>query len=185
MSKDEKIQSWEKHYSNAKEKEFYSIKRIDILTISISGACIYIVFEILRFLNSTDSTGILSCTILLKISAIASVFAITMNFLSQILGFQANKYEANYSREVINQIEDEVKNDEKLKYLVELMEHLCPHWLYPQESMLPLLIKMLPYFQHSHMPLPRSNRYVHVLLRIWRLCYYIHSSKYSNRLHQS
>lgn len=40
MTKDEKIDAWDKHYSRAKDKEFYSIKRIDILTISISGACI-------------------------------------------------------------------------------------------------------------------------------------------------
>jgi hypothetical protein len=114
MSKDDKIQAWEKHYSSSKEKEFYSIQRIDLLVISISGACIYIVFEILRFLNSANVSNIQSCTILLKVSAIFSALAISINFLSQIFGYHANKYEAIYSREVINQLEGDTKDDEKL-----------------------------------------------------------------------
>lgn len=114
MSNKEKIEAWEKHYSKAKEKEFYSIQRVDILTISISGACIYIVFEILRFLNSAAFVHTQTCTALLKISAIASVLAIAINFLSQILGYHANKFEAIYSREVVNQLEDEIEDDKKL-----------------------------------------------------------------------
>lgn len=113
MSNDEKIQAWEKHLSRAKEKEFYSIQRIDLLTISISGACIYIAFEILRFLNSPTGVHTQACTVLLKISAIASVLAITINFLSQILGYHANKYEAKYSQKTINQLEgDDIEEAE-------------------------------------------------------------------------
>ena len=108
MSGENKIQSWENHYSNAKERQMYSIKRIDLLTISISGACIYIVFEILRFINSSEYTDIQSCVVLLKISAVSAIFAIAINFISQVFGYLANKYEAKYSREVIDQIENKI-----------------------------------------------------------------------------
>ncbi|MGV8094477.1 MAG: hypothetical protein AB2L24_21700 [Mangrovibacterium sp.] len=112
--KEQKIKAWEQHYSMAKEKQSYSIGRIDLLTVSISGACIYIVFEILRFLNGPDAVRINSDTTLLKFSAIASVLAIAINFFSQIMGYKANEFEALYSREVINQLEDDIEDDTKL-----------------------------------------------------------------------
>lgn len=112
-----KLENWEKHLAGAKEKEFYSIKRIDVLIISISGACIYIVLETLKFLHTPEiiKLNLSSCTILLKISAISSVIAIAINFVSQISGYKANGYEAKYSREVINQLEDGVNDENKLE----------------------------------------------------------------------
>jgi len=117
MPNEDKIQEWEQHRTNAKEKEFYSIQRFDILAISISAACIYIVFEILRFLKNPANMHSETCTVILKISAIASVFAIIINFLSQILGYHANKLEAEYSQEVINQLKGEITDDIKLNVI--------------------------------------------------------------------
>ncbi|GET35034.1 hypothetical protein PbJCM13498_38970 [Prolixibacter bellariivorans] len=117
MSKKKKIKAWEQHYANAKEKEFYSTRRIDLLIISISGACIYIVFEILRFINSEGSKITGTPTILLKLSAILAVCAIIVNIFSQYWGFLANGYEARYSRAVINQIEENKDDNNELEVL--------------------------------------------------------------------
>ena len=114
MSKEEKIQSWEKHYYDALDKKFYAIKRIDLLTISISGATIYIVFEILRFFKS-NIVYLNTDTFLLKISAISAVFAIAVNLASQFTGYKANDYEAIFSRKVIDQISEDINNNDDLK----------------------------------------------------------------------
>lgn len=99
-----KIERWEKHQTGALERKFYSIQRIDLLIITISGACIYIVFQILQFLQSSDAHCINPSTILLKVSAIFSVLAIVVNFLSQISGYHANKNEAHYANGFIKQL---------------------------------------------------------------------------------
>lgn len=112
MVDQKKIDRWEKHYSGALERKFYSIQRIDLLIITISGACIYIVFQILQFLQSPDADCINQSTILLKVSAIFSVLAIVVNFLSQISGYHANKNEALYANRFIKQLIAD-KMDEK------------------------------------------------------------------------
>lgn len=117
MNKEEKIKAWDKHYSQAKEKEFYSIKRIDILTISISGACIFTTFQILKFMHSPETSNLCSNTTLLKVSAFLSVVAIIINFASQITGYHANKFEAIYSQEVLNQIKENEENKSKLEQI--------------------------------------------------------------------
>jgi len=99
--KKQKIAEWEKHSDIAGKKAFYSIQRIDLLVISISGACIYIAFEILRFVNSGGTALRVEHTWLLKASAIFAVLAIGINFISQITGYKANKNEEIYARGVI------------------------------------------------------------------------------------
>jgi hypothetical protein len=112
--KNQKLESWREHYSLAKEREHYSITRIDLLIISISGACIYIVFQILQFLNSPSADNLCQSTILLKLSAIVSVFAIATNFVSQITGYLANKYEALYSQRTIDQLIRDMEDESEL-----------------------------------------------------------------------
>ena len=115
MTNSEKIQSWEKHLSRAQDQKLYSMQRIDLLIISISGACIFIVFEILRFLKTTPNLHLDPATILLKISAICSVIAIGVNFLSQIFAYHANRFEVIFSRMVINQLDEDKMDDVALK----------------------------------------------------------------------
>lgn len=117
--KNQRLNDWNDHLAGAKDKEFYSLRRIDILLITISGACIYIIFEFLKFMNTTDSAiDFHSHLILLKLSAIFSVGAIAVNFLSQIFGYHANRFEVLYSREQINQIEEGIDDvDCKLRFI--------------------------------------------------------------------
>jgi len=114
----QKLNDWNIHLAGAKDKQFYSIRRIDILLITISGACVYIVFEFLKFMNTTKSIIDFQFNInLLKACAISSVAAIAINFISQIFGYHANKVEVQYSREIINQLEDHVSDKCKLNIL--------------------------------------------------------------------
>lgn len=66
---------------------FYSIQRIDLLIISISGAGIYITLETLKYLvekNLIDSLQI-------KLAGGFFVVAIIVNFISQFTGQKANE----------------------------------------------------------------------------------------------
>ncbi|MBS3993069.1 MAG: hypothetical protein KGZ87_05075 [Bacteroidetes bacterium] len=69
------------------EGMFYSIQRIDLLIISISGAGIYVCLETLKFLTETEN----DVNLIIKISAVFFLFAIIVNFLSQIFGYKSNE----------------------------------------------------------------------------------------------
>lgn len=110
-----KLQNWHKHQEDALERQLYSIKRMDVMVVSLSGACIYIVFQTLRFLNSPDGVNVVSSIWELKVAAIAAVLAIIVNFASQIFGSRANKNEALYADGTIKQIEDDEDDEDELK----------------------------------------------------------------------
>ncbi|SIQ74351.1 hypothetical protein [Maribacter ulvicola] len=65
----------------------YSIQRIDLLTISISGAGTYVCLETIKYLRDNEMAT--SC--LVKISGILFVLAICFNFVSQIYGRKSNE----------------------------------------------------------------------------------------------
>ena len=67
----------------------YSIGRIDLLIISISGACILLELETLKYLNTQKIPFHIS----LKISATCFILAIIINFISQFTGYKAASYE--------------------------------------------------------------------------------------------
>ena len=114
--KDSKIEQWLIHKADASERAFYAIRRLDLLTVSISGACIYIALETLRFLYSSDASEINTCTALLKTSAIFAVLAIIVNFISQISGLYSNKYETEYAGQNIYIEEGKDKDEDKHEY---------------------------------------------------------------------
>lgn len=91
---------WVRHRERTLEHKWYAIGRMDLLIISISGGGLYIVFEILKFLKTSNLTV---DTELLKISGIAFTTAIVINFLSQLSGYYANKYEARWARMKISE----------------------------------------------------------------------------------
>lgn len=69
-------------------------------------------------MNTTEtSIDFHSNIFLLKTSALFSAIAIVVNFLSQIFGYQANKFEVHYSREVINQLEEGITDEKKLEII--------------------------------------------------------------------
>lgn len=68
---------------------FYSIQRIDLLIISVSGAGIYLCLESLKFMYSNKLP--INCS--LKVSAGFFVFSIATNFISQFISYQSNRYD--------------------------------------------------------------------------------------------
>ena len=69
------------------EGMFYSIQRIDLLIVSISGAGIYVGLETIKYLSENK----LDTSLLVKISSALFLFGIIINFLSQIFGYKANE----------------------------------------------------------------------------------------------
>ena len=115
MTEDEKTRynAWNEHLSNTKERTNYSIRRMDLLIISICGAGIYIIFETLREFK-TGEVAIENDNILIS-SGLFFLFAITFNFISQITGYHANNNEEKYITQELNKIlqknHDEIKQN--------------------------------------------------------------------------
>ncbi len=82
---------------------FYSIQRIDLLVISVSGAGIYLCLESLKFMYSNKLP--INCS--LKVSAGFFVFAIVTNFISQFLSYQSNMNDYLYCSESQKEVQDE------------------------------------------------------------------------------
>ena len=87
-------EAWNDHLKNTRERTNYSIRRFDLLIISISGAGIYVVFETLKELKS----GTIKAEFpkLLLIAGILFLISIISNFISQRTGYAANNNEESY-----------------------------------------------------------------------------------------
>ena len=66
---------------------FYAIQRIDLLIITISGAGVYVILEMLKFSRENPLPHLLA----LKVSGCFFIAAIIINFYSQITGMNANE----------------------------------------------------------------------------------------------
>ena len=75
--------AWNEHLNNTKERTNYSIRRMDLLIISICGAGIYIIFETLREFK-TGKIPIENSTLLL-ICGLCFLKAIIFNFILFLL----------------------------------------------------------------------------------------------------
>jgi hypothetical protein len=83
-----------KHQEQTKEKEFYGVKRIDVLIVSLSGAGIYIIFEMLKFFKEQDIVEKYNlCP--LKVAGVLFAISIFLNFISQWTGYYANRFESD------------------------------------------------------------------------------------------
>jgi hypothetical protein len=116
-----KLDRWIKHEERSLSNKWYAIGRIDLLIISISGGGLFVLFETFKFVREQKLEMNLS---LIKCSAIFFASAIIVNFFSQIFGFYANKYEAEFANKSIkketgDQIDDLVfaKLDVKIDFL--------------------------------------------------------------------
>lgn len=98
-----KYNSWSSHLNNTRELTNYSIRRMDLLIISISGAGIYIVFQTLKEIKTANLE--VCSPYLLKLSGIIFLIAISANFVSQITGYRANKNEEGYALDELSKIE--------------------------------------------------------------------------------
>jgi len=68
---------------------FYSIQRIDLLIISISGAGIYVCLETMKYIRENS----LSDSNLIKVSGLLLLISIILNFVSQLYGRKSNYYD--------------------------------------------------------------------------------------------
>ncbi|MFN5555404.1 MAG: hypothetical protein ACK57K_02260 [Chryseotalea sp.] len=116
-----KLDRWVKHEERSLSNKWYAIGRIDLLIISISGGGLFVMFETFKFVREQKLEMDLS---LLKCGAIFFAAAIIVNFISQVFGFYANKYEAefannNIKKEIGKEVDDLVfaKLDVKIDFL--------------------------------------------------------------------
>ncbi|RKS42571.1 hypothetical protein BC962_3238 [Gillisia mitskevichiae] len=77
---------------------FYSVQRIDLLIVSISGAGIYLCLETLKYLKDNN----LELGNLIKWSGGILLLAIIINFVSQFLGNKSNYYDYLYCGSILD-----------------------------------------------------------------------------------
>jgi hypothetical protein len=89
------IQRLRSHEERTLAKKTYSIQKFDLLVVTLSGAGIYTIFEMLKFLKTTDPfKGQNIETTVLEWSGGLFVASVIVNFLSHWSGFKANALEA-------------------------------------------------------------------------------------------
>jgi|SRR6185295_2205876 len=110
-----------KHKERSNNNKFYAIKRIDLLTISISTAGIYAIFELYKYANDKlciDSVD----SFVIKSAGVAFVFSILTNFISQWTGHTANGLEAESAELQISEEKGDVINQVKLTSIKKKIE---------------------------------------------------------------
>jgi hypothetical protein len=109
-----------KHQEHTKEYKIYSIKRIDLLIVSISSAGIYVVFETFKFFakESTLNPNLSA----IKVSGVLFVFSIVLNFISQFTANSANEYEVDSTEMEIQKAKGDKVDECKLKKIDRLVK---------------------------------------------------------------
>ena len=103
---------WRDNKERALSHKWYAIGRMDLLIIAISGAGLYVVFELIKYFRDNHYTNDLTW---LKWSAIFFTFAIITNFVSQFFGFYANQKDAIYNNnKFLNAIGEQGKSEQEL-----------------------------------------------------------------------
>jgi hypothetical protein len=96
------------HRKNSFTQWAYSIQRIDLLIVSISGAGIYLSLETLKYSIEHHYCN----NILLKICGAVFVSALIINFISQYTGERANDYEMKWCDEKLDNNDIAAKRNE-------------------------------------------------------------------------
>lgn len=91
---------------------FYSIQRIDLLIISVSGAGIYLCLESLKFMYSNK----LPVNYSLKVAAGLFVLSIVANFISQFLSYHSNMNDYLYCVENQKEVQDDESQRKAIIY---------------------------------------------------------------------
>ena len=103
-----RLQRLLKHHERTLSTKSYSVQRFDILIVTVSGAGLYVVFEILKYLKTNTIEW---DTIWLKIAGLSFTASVILNFVSQWSCFNATKNEERWvNREI--QKESGAKVDE-------------------------------------------------------------------------
>ena len=95
MPNEQYLRWMEEYYQECKRREIYSIARLDLLQVTISGAGLYIVLETLRFLLKEPA---LLPTWPLKLAGMLFALAITANFISQWTGRETNRLAGKWAQ---------------------------------------------------------------------------------------
>lgn len=111
-NKEIKYKEWSEHLRTTKEKSDYSIKRLDLLIISISSGGLYVLLEALRELRGADES-INKCYAV--ICGVLFVITILINFISQISGYKANIFEEEYINIELDILSSNLEKDKKEK----------------------------------------------------------------------
>ncbi len=99
---------YKEHRKNSFKQWAYSVQRIDLLIVSISGAGIYVVLESLKY--SIEHT--LCNSLLLKICGVIFVITLVVNFISQCTGERVNEQEIKWADEKLEENEIQAKTHE-------------------------------------------------------------------------
>ncbi|WP_292944817.1 hypothetical protein [Olleya sp. UBA1516] len=103
-----KYDEWKEHLNSTKEKSDYSLKRMDLLVISISSGGLYVIFGTIKEFKTGKI--LVENSYLLSIAGILLLSSIIVNFFSQLSGYYANHYEEKY---IFNELE--ILSNESLK----------------------------------------------------------------------
>lgn len=97
----------EKEKNMAHQNMFYSVQRIDLLIIAVSGAGVYVCLETLKFIveEKLDESPLL-----IKLAGLMFVLAVVVNFISQITSKKTNYYDYLMSCAIL---EDDEKKAER------------------------------------------------------------------------
>jgi hypothetical protein len=93
----------------------YSMQRIDLLIISVSGAGIYICLQILQFIHEK---ALKVNTLSLKFTGCLFVASIIVNFIGQWCSYKANNYQYEITESKIYDIENKVDRSNNRSALV-------------------------------------------------------------------
>jgi len=104
-----KYNAWNEHLNYTRERTNYSIRRMDLLIISICCAGIFIIFQTLKEfkignVKIEDSTLLLIC-------GLCFLVAIISNFISQKTGFYSNNNEEKFISLELSKIQGEKIDD--------------------------------------------------------------------------
>ncbi len=102
-----------KHQDDSKEKKFYAIQRFDLLVISINGAGIYGVLELMKHLN--DGEKLIPVSFWLLYPCFNFVFSIIINLMSQWTGYKANSFECDSAEFQIDEAKGDAIDQDKFK----------------------------------------------------------------------
>jgi hypothetical protein len=101
---------YKEHRRNSFAQWAYSIQRIDLLIVSISGGGVYVCLETLKYCLEHHFHN----TIILKVCGGIFVLALIVNFISQCTGEKANENEIKWSDEKLDENEVEAKGKQTI-----------------------------------------------------------------------
>lgn len=113
----------------------YSVQRIDLLIIAISGAGIYIALESLKYCLEHH----IACTAPIKSSGLIFILSIIFNLSNQFAGKLANKHDMFYWGDRLKKDESEANNENTLADLYSNISNVL-NWISVSFMVLGLII---------------------------------------------